>query len=159
MNRDVAYQSIDNNMFCGGWDKEFDREKKFNNTDDILRGIFQSMAFFLDEGWKVFWRHNHEYFHHVFRVKLKFHAKPFLFQHKIHKKIIFVIILCGFLTCKCYVFKKFSYLMQISTYERCNNFLFVEENLTKWPLLHAAKRASLSVNWRVFSRGFLVIFH
>ena len=122
-------------------------------------GIFQSMAFFLDEGWKVFWRHNHEYFHHVFRVKLKFHAKPFLFQHKIHKKIIFVIILCGFLTCKCYVFKKFSYLMQISTYERCNNFLFVEENLTKWPLLHAAKRASLSVDWRVFSRGFLVIFH
>ena len=75
------------------------------------------------------------------------------------KKIIFVIILCGFLTCKCYVFKKFSYLMQISTYERCNNFLFVEENLTKWPLLHAAKRASLSVDWRVFSRGFLVIFH
>ena len=70
------------------------------------------------------------------------------------KKIIFVIILCGFLTCKCYVFKKFSYLMQISTYERCNNFLFVEENLTKWPLLHAAKRASLSVDWRVFSRVF-----
>ena len=81
MNRDVAYQSIDNNMFCGGWDKEFDREKKLEMT--TFWGI---LAFFLDEGWKVFWRHNHEYFHHVFRVKLKFHAKPFLFQHKIHKK-------------------------------------------------------------------------
>ena len=74
------------------WCTELDR-KKVSQKWRHFGEFFMLLSFSLDEGWKVFWRHNHEYFHRHFWVKfefpwnLNFHAKTWLisklFWHKI----------------------------------------------------------------------------